>query len=606
MKRLIILVVILLIGLLGAGVWLSAQRDMDRDPEGEEKQPSQHVSPILQKTQFRGVNVVLETITLGDLETLAREWNANLIRVHLGVEQECGHFALQRNDDENAGCCSQPDLEKLDWLIDTCESLGIRVLIDLVQFPGYLYINADDYDLWTDLRLQNQLIAFWGEIATRYASRGDVIYGYDLLNEPRRGPASTWNQLIRRITASIRDVDSNHAIVVECAEYAEPYGFSSLVPTGDENTIYSFHLWEPGEFTDQGRPGYYPIGAEWPSDDADREFLKSWMQPVLEFRNKYNVPIIVGELGVTAWASSKSRVAYLKDAFDLFEEYGFDYAYWAYRAWPDFSLEHIGYVSDSGYSMTAYIGETPALTLVKEYFGRNEMPPSRSPASKPACLFDTSHWGSEAQELQYLLDVAWRASSQYQVRQKTGGRINQKDLEGIKLLVTGNPYGGAYLSDEIDAIVSFIREGGSLLVYVNSGLPSEWVNPLLSQFGINYYPAQVRSSIPPFDDDDSRNFWVTSFNSTHPVSENATAYYITFGGSFDAHAPATSIAMTGDTAWRDENGNGTHDSREESGSLAVIAAAELELGRIVAFSDDFFSNVCNAKLLLAALTWLGQ
>jgi len=559
------------------------------------------------ETTYRGVNVILEAITLGDLEILARDWNVNLIRVGLGTLYECGYFILQSEIDKGeVPCCSQTDFERLDWLLDTCESLNMRVLIDVHQFPGYHYIDAADYRLWTNSEFQNRLISFWKEIAARYSTRGDVVYGYDLLNEPRMVEPPTWNRLIKRITAAIREADPHHTIVVECAEYAEPYGFLSLVPTGDGNTIYSFHLWEPGNFTDQGLPGYPAIGIEWPSERANRESLKSWVKPVLDFQEKYDVPILVGELGVTVWASSESRAAYLRDAFDLFEEFGFDYAYWAYKAEPDFSLEHRGYVSDSGENEYSYIGETSELALVKEYFSRNEMPRCETPARESICLFDSSHWGVEAEELQYELDIAWRATSEYKVRLKTRGSISQSDLEGVELLVTGNPYGGRYSSGEISAIASFVRDGGSLLVYANSGFPSDWLNPLLSQFGIYYHPAQLRSSTPPFEDGDNRNFWITTFDSTHPIGEDASAYYITLGGSLDVRAPAISIAATESDVWRDLNRNGMREPSEESGPFAVIAAAELELGRVVAFSDDYFSSACNAKLLLAALSWLAR
>jgi endoglucanase len=559
------------------------------------------------ETTHRGVNVVLETLSLADLEILATEWNANLIRVHLGVEYNCGHFVFDRSDFTEEECCANPlDLEKLDSVMDACEALGIRVLLDLVQFPGYRYIGEEDFTLWTDADLQSQLIRFWRSIAERYSSRGDVVYGYDLLNEPRGGDPSAWNDLSKRITDAIREVDAAHSIVLECAEYAEPYGFTSLVPTGDENTIYSFHLWEPGEFTDQGKPGYSSTGVAWPPAGLRADFLESWVQPVAKFQKEHDVRILVGEVGVTVWAPPEDRAAYIGEAFGLFEKHGFDYTYWAYGAWPDFSLEHSGYLSESGRPMSGYVGETPVLSVVREYFSRNEMHPGEGGVEQPICLFDTAHWGKEASELQYVLDIAWRAATFYEVSFRSEGSITSWDLETSNLLVTGNPYGGRYSSSEIAAVQDFVRQGGSLLLYLNSGLPAQWVDPLLSLFGIAYFPAQVRSSTPPFQDEDSRNFWIHAFNRTHPIGENATPFYMTFAGSFDVEPPAMAIATSDSGAWRDENRDGLLNSGEVSGSLAMVAAAEYGAGRVVAFANDYFGNVCNAKLLLAALNWLSR
>ena len=82
---------VVLVGvLLGIGVWLSAQRDVSAVREDRSRAPSTATQLTPRTTEYRGANVVLETITQGDLEALAGEWNANLIRVHLGVEYKCG------------------------------------------------------------------------------------------------------------------------------------------------------------------------------------------------------------------------------------------------------------------------------------------------------------------------------------------------------------------------------------------------------------------------------------------------------------------------------------------------------------------------------------
>ena len=100
--------------------------------------------------------------------------------------------------------------------------------------------------------------------------------------------------------------------------------------------IYQVHMYVPGEFTHQGVYGSstgvrYPgkIGAtEW-----NKEQLRKVLQPVREFQLAYNVHIYVGEFSAIRWAPGDSAYRYLKDCIELFEEYGWDWTYHAYREW---------------------------------------------------------------------------------------------------------------------------------------------------------------------------------------------------------------------------------------------------------------------------------
>ncbi len=50
--------------------------------------------------------------------------------------------------------------------------------------------------------------------------------------------------------------------------------------------------------------------------------------------------IYVGEFSAIAWAPGAD--AYLRDCISLFEEYGWDWTYHAFREWAGWSVEHEG------------------------------------------------------------------------------------------------------------------------------------------------------------------------------------------------------------------------------------------------------------------------
>jgi endoglucanase len=91
---------------------------------------------------------------------------------------------------------------------------------------------------------------------------------------------------------------------------------------------------------------------------------------VREFQLAYNVHIYAGEFSAIRWAPGDSAHQYLKAAIELFEEYGWDWSYHAYREWDGWSVEHGSDPSDHTPSSLP----TDRKKLLLEWFGRNEKP----------------------------------------------------------------------------------------------------------------------------------------------------------------------------------------------------------------------------------------
>jgi len=605
MKRFATSVAVLVVGLLALGVWLSAQRDMDRDEDEAVAQPAQTSTMPSMHTQYRGTHMTLEAVREGDVATLAQEWNANLVRLCINA-QYTGYFNLPV---DNPTCCSSSDLERLDRALDLFEKYGIRVVISLHQFADHRFDGHLDPAIWRNPTLWHEddllhaWLDFWHMIASRYAERGTVIYGYDVLNEPHGVSARQWNNLTREVTATIRAVDPHHTIVVESVGYAEPEWFRELEPTGDANTVYSFHMYEPGYFVDQVL--WTSEAANYPSGQWNKERLRTHIQPVVDFQSKYGTRILMGEIGVVAFAPSEDRAAYFEDALELCEEYGFDYAYWDYHGWSNRSLDHSHYQSGRVH-IPEYIGETPTLGVVKDFFSLNERHFALQPFKKPRCLFDTSHWDTGEWQDQNIrcLNIAWRLSGPCDVTYHEEGPISTSVLRDFDLLVVGNPYGSSYGTEEVSAITEFVKAGGSLLFYANYGIRMSRVNALLSGFGITYVSALVGSPHPAIDDDDPMTYLVESFDVSHPIGEDCVAYMVGWGASFDVSPPAVSVAATSVDTWRDTSRNHKQDPHEETGPFSFIAVSEFGLGRVAAIADDMWSEPTSWQVAGEVVDWL--
>jgi len=279
-----------------------------------------------------------------DIEDLALKWNANQIRWQL-------NWVPMKQAEEWAVDLSAYDrwldgaLAECDKALAACEKYRIKVLVDLHTPPGGR-TNGGVCRMFQEKRYQDKLIEVWDRIAKRYKGR-EVVYAYDLLNEAVEGTVAdrllNWRDLATKAAEAIRAVDSGKPVVFEPSPWGSPDGFDVLEPLELDRVIYSFHMYRPHSFTHQGvydnKTGIeYPgrIGGEF----WDKERLQEEMLPAIEFQKAFNVQVYVGEFSVIRWAPGDSGYCYLRDVIDLFEEYGWDWSYHAFREWDGWSVEH--------------------------------------------------------------------------------------------------------------------------------------------------------------------------------------------------------------------------------------------------------------------------
>ena len=287
--------------------------------------------------QKKGVMSPTGDMNEGDFRTLG-DWGASIIRFEIA--------------NPPAGSANVPAyLEWVQGRIDHIENVvlpcaekyGVLVLVDLHTTIGGRIDGYYDFALMDDDDIFEAWIGIWREIATRF--KGDKrIYGYDLCNEPRQNnprKRSYW-QIQQSAAEAIREIDPDATIVMEADAMDAPDAFYYLSPLSLDNVVYQVHMYEPGTFTHQGLDSN-PYGAEYPGTLPNgTTFNKAWLReqlaPVRAFQQKHHVRILVGEFSAICWAPGAET--YLTDLTDIFNEYGWDWCYMAFRAWGGWSLEH--------------------------------------------------------------------------------------------------------------------------------------------------------------------------------------------------------------------------------------------------------------------------
>lgn len=335
--------------------------------------PPEHPSPVFKGhdlPRLRGVmspNVFRDE----DMRVLGREWNANVIRWQL--TRNWGRSGTDR-DLAEYDRWMQGRLDELDQALASCLQYGIKVVVDMHSPPGGRYPN-NDLAIFNEVKYQDHFVALWEQIARRYQGHA-AIWGYDLINEPvqdRPSPPGVADYLGTQVRAAkaIRAIDDQVPVFIEACQWDSAAGFRELEPVPLSNIVYQVHMYVPGSFTHQGvhgtwTPTTYPGEINHQVWDKDR--LRTVLQPVREFQRAYNVHIYVGEFSAIRWAPGAAD--YLRDCIDLFEEYGWDWTYHAYREWDGWSVEH---GSDPDKHQPSEVA-TDRKTLLLHWFGKNEKP----------------------------------------------------------------------------------------------------------------------------------------------------------------------------------------------------------------------------------------
>jgi endoglucanase len=200
-----------------------------------------------------------------------------------------------------------PGYELLDHVVDWCRKEDVYVILDMHAAPGgQTGDNIDDswgYPFLFESPESQALTAnLWRKIAARYHDDPTVI-GYDLLNEPIAHYFDTANlnpklePLYRKVVAGIREVDKNHVVFLGGAQWDG--NFKVFGPPFDNKLAYTFHKY-------------------W------MDVNKGAIQEYLDFRDKYNVPVWMGESGENTdeWIASFRA---------LLEQNDISWCFWPYK-----------------------------------------------------------------------------------------------------------------------------------------------------------------------------------------------------------------------------------------------------------------------------------
>lgn len=302
-------------------------------------------------TQQKGANIFNCNVTTDDI-IAAKKYGIKFIRLAPDKFSSVHPDFLIGNADDYRGLIKE-DLEHLKKILDICFQKKIYVVITMLSLPGSRWKQnnqgKDDLRIWKEEKYQAQASLFWQDLALALKDHPAVV-GYNILNEPKpervfaskEVKISNVNQqevqkmiydLYSRIIKHIRLVDKDTPIILDSSAYADAKTFQLLIPQKDQKVLYSFHMYEPYEYTNHNiNKGKYRYpgcinGKDWRQKD-----LEEHMAAVIQFQRANNIPssrILVGEFG--GHRKSLGLEKYFEDLITIFNKQGWHFAFYAFR-----------------------------------------------------------------------------------------------------------------------------------------------------------------------------------------------------------------------------------------------------------------------------------
>lgn len=298
---------------MGLGGWMLQEGYMLRFPnEGQQHRIKARIEEVIgkEKTQEFYDAWLANHARKIDIDSM-KSWGFNSVR--LAMHYNLYTLPIEEEPVKGENTWLEKGFAMTDSLLSWCKANNMYLILDLHAAPGGQGndFNISDRDpnkpsLWDSEENQNKMIALWTKLAERYVDE-PWIAAYDLINEPnwgfvdpndKHGLNEPKNEPLKKLlvacTEAIRKIDKKHIIIIEGNGWGNNY--NGMLPTWDDNMVLSFHKY--WNHNNQGA-----------------------IQNFLDKREKYNVPIWLGETG-------ENSNVWFTEAIILMEKNEIGWAWW--------------------------------------------------------------------------------------------------------------------------------------------------------------------------------------------------------------------------------------------------------------------------------------
>lgn len=360
-------------------------------------------------------------ITKQDIDFLKK---AGFNSIRLPMHYNLYTLPIEKEPKKGQNTWLEEGFKMTDDLLKWCADNQLYLILDLHAVPGGQGndVNISDNDkskpsLWESEENQKKTIALWKKLAERYKDE-PWIGGYDLINEPNinftgKNPNGTdemsnaplW-KLQKDITEAIRTVDKKHIVILEGNGWGNNY--NGLTPLWDNNLVFSFHKY-------------------WNNNDD------ATLKPILELREKHNIPIWLGETG-------ENSNVWFTELIQLLDKHNIGYAFW-----PMKKIDNIAGITN--------VKITPEYQKLLDYWKNGGEKPSKEFATKALMKIADNYKFSNTEIKNDVIDAMFRQTTENATKpfknHVVPGRVfaSEYDLGRIGSAYQDNDYTNLWVSD---------------------------------------------------------------------------------------------------------------------------------------------------------------
>lgn len=211
----------------------------------------------------------------------------------------------------------------IDSVIQWAQDYDMMLIID----------NHHAWDIYNDNWRQkiDRFSHLWSVISYKYRNLDPNRYMFELLNEPAFGiNLDSLNIVFSHTIDSIRQHTTAHTIIIGPNFSSSGAAFAHLVPYTDTNLIYTWHSYDPYQFTHQGftwATPYFPTGYTGFPSSYDGMLHNAW-NTIINWRNTYHLPVFLGEFGVGENGDPQSRCNWIQYFGAKIDSFNMPWMYW--------------------------------------------------------------------------------------------------------------------------------------------------------------------------------------------------------------------------------------------------------------------------------------
>lgn len=210
----------------------------------------------------------------------------------------------------------------VDSVISWTQELGLYLIID--NHHGF---ELSDATYEADAA---RLGRIWEQLIDRYAYLNPDSVLFELHNEATLISNTRLRQIFDHVVEVIRDGAPEHTLIIGANYWNSGSGLTSFEPLSDRRIIYTFHNYDPYEFTHQGmswtQPPYFPARTFPQGDEAGQ--IRDLFRSVRAWSDFFDVPVFLGEYGAAVSADAESRCNYITLLAQLADSLEFPHIYW--------------------------------------------------------------------------------------------------------------------------------------------------------------------------------------------------------------------------------------------------------------------------------------